>query len=179
VPAPAEPLPALEPQPPVRPLSFLLLPNSLPVPHAPSAQPEQQRLLPPPVLARSQESSSWSIPAVPPQPEASPQPRFPEHAPLTVARPWESWLNSPPQSAASPPPDPPADAMQSQGSAAVLPQCSEPGAAMEQSVSAQASPLSLLAWSQQARLSVVSSPPRSSPPYSARAHLQQAIEAPA
>jgi hypothetical protein len=156
----------LEPQPPVRPLSSVLLPNLLPVPPAQTAPPERPRLLPLPVPARSWESSSLLMPAVPPQREASPQLRFPEHAPLPVAHPWESSLNSPLQSAASPPPDPPVAAMQSQVSAVGLPQCSEPGAATEQSVSAQASPLSLLAWSQQAQWSVVSSPPA----HPARAH---------
>src|SRR6202020_327920 len=64
---------------------------------------------------------------------------------------------------------PPADANNSRGSAEAPPQCSEPGAATEQSVSAQASPRPQPWCSQQARLSVVSSPPRSSPPHPARA----------
>jgi hypothetical protein len=138
----AEPLPVLELQLPMRPLSSLLLPNLLPVPPAQTAQPERQRLRPPPVPARSQQSSSLLLPAVPPQREPSPQPRFLEQAPLPAAHPSELPLLSLPQLAASPPPVPPEGEMQSQVSAAALPQCSEPGAATEQSVSAQASPQS-------------------------------------
>ena len=157
----------------MRPLSFLLLPNLLPVPPAQTAQPGPQRLRPPPVPARSQQSSSLLLPAVPPQREPSPQPRFLEQAPLPAAHPSE--LLSLPQLAASPPPVPPEGEMQSQVSAAALPQCSEPGAATEQSVSAQASPQSppvhsQPVCSQQARSLVVSS----FPAHPARARSPQA-----